>query len=67
MGGEVGPGGGSFFRDHAGNLWIAYHAWRSPSIGFSAGGQRRLSIARVEFENGIPTVLRPETIMSPGP
>ncbi len=49
IGGEIGPGGGSFFRDHDGSLWIAYHAWRSPSAGYVAGGQRRLSIGRVEF------------------
>jgi beta-xylosidase len=59
-GGEIGPGGGSFFRDRDANLWIAYHAWRSPSAGYVAGGQRRLSIARVDFEDGIPTVVRPE-------
>ena len=67
IGGEIGPGGGSFFHDHDGSLWIAYHAWRSPSAGYVAGGQRRLSIARVEFVNGIPTVLRPETMMAPSP
>ena len=67
IGGEIGPGGGSFFRDHDGNLWIAYHAWRSPSAGYVAGGQRRLSIAPVEFEDGIPTVIRPESILAPSP
>jgi beta-xylosidase len=60
VGGEIGPGGGSFFRDHDGNLWIAYHAWRSPSAGYASGGQRRLSIARVDFVDGLPTVIRPE-------
>lgn len=60
IGGEIGPGGGSFFRDHDGNLWIAYHAWRAPSAGYAAGGQRRLSIARIIFEDGLPAVLRPE-------
>jgi beta-xylosidase len=67
IGGEIGPGGGSFFRDHDGNLWIAYHAWRAPSAGYVAGGQRRLSIARVNFIDGLPTVLRPETIATPAP
>ena len=67
IGGEIGPGGGSFFRDHDGSLWIAYHAWRSPSAGYVAGGQRRLSIGRVEFVNDIPTVVRPETMMAPSP
>ena len=46
IGGEIGPGGGSFFRDQDGNPWIAYHAWRSPSAGYASGGQRRLSITR---------------------
>ncbi len=58
-GGEIGPGGASFFADHAGNLWIAYHAWRSPSAGYPSG-QRRLSIARIEFADGRPTILRPQ-------
>jgi beta-xylosidase len=60
IGGEIGPGGGSFFRDHDGNLWIAYHAWRNPSAGYASGGQRRLSVARILFEDGLPVVLRPE-------
>lgn len=60
LGGEIGPGGGSFFQDHDGNLWLAYHAWRSPSAGYVAGGQRRLSLARVEFVDEEPLVIRPE-------
>lgn len=60
IGGEIGPGGASFFHDHDGNLWIAYHAWRSPTSNYVAGGQRRLSLARIEFANGTLHVLRPE-------
>jgi beta-xylosidase len=67
IGGEIGPGGGSFFRDHDGNLWIAYHAWRAPSAGYVAGGQRRLSIAPVTFADDIPTVVSPVPAAVPAP
>lgn len=60
IGGEIGPGGGAFFRDHDGNLWMAYHAWRGPTAGYAAGGVRRLSLARVEFLDEEPLILRPE-------
>ena len=60
IGSEIGPGGGSFFHDHDGDLWLAYHAWRAPSAGYVAGGQRRLSLARIEFLDNEPLVVRPE-------
>lgn len=56
---HVGTGGAAFFRDASDNLWIAYHAWREPYVGYPSG-MRRLYLARVEFESGAPVVYRPE-------
>lgn len=56
---HVGPGGASFFRDASNNLWVAYHAWREPYVGYPAG-MRRLYLARVDFEAGKPIFRRPE-------
>lgn len=60
LGQEAGPGGASWVHDHDGNLWMAYHAWRYPYTSYAAAGQRRLSLARVEFVNGMPELFRPE-------
>jgi beta-xylosidase len=52
FGGKVaGPGGGAFFTDHDGELWLAYHAWTFPTVGYP-NGMRSLHIDRVGFENG---------------
>ena len=59
QGSEAGPGGVSFFRATDGTLWIAYHAWTEPFIGY-AGGQRSLHLARVGFEQGVPIFYRPQ-------
>lgn len=56
---HVGPGGASFFRDAGGTLWIAYHAWREPYVGYPAG-MRRLYLAQVDFDAGKPVFRRPE-------
>ena len=56
---EAGPGGASFFRAHDGSLWLAYHAWTPPDIGY-ARGQRRLHLARVAFAEHTPVIYRPE-------
>jgi beta-xylosidase len=60
QGDEVGPGGASFFRAADGELWIAYHAWTEPFVGYP-GGQRSLHLARVMFEQGVPIFYRPES------
>jgi beta-xylosidase len=54
-----GPGGASFFRDAEDGLWLAYHAWASPTIGYPSG-KRRLHLARVAFIEGAPVFYRPE-------
>lgn len=40
-------------------LWIAYHAWREPYVGYPAG-MRRLYLAQVDFEGTKPVFRRPE-------
>lgn len=57
----LGPGGQEFFTDVHGQLWMAFHAWRSPHVGYPAG-LRRLHLARVHFEGKHPIV----EIGSPG-
>jgi len=51
----LGPGGQEFFTDAAGQLWMAYHAWTPPHVGYPAGA-RSLHLAPVAFEDGRPTV-----------
>ena len=60
-GDSVGTGGASFFRDADGDLWIAYHAWTEPVVGYP-GGKRSLHLARVRWENGAPVFVRPEAM-----
>ena len=43
--GIAGPGGASVFRDRAGRLRIAFHAWSPDRLGYKAGGTRTLHIA----------------------
>lgn len=50
--GERGPGGASFFRDEAGEPWIAYHAWTAPVTNYWSGGARSLRMAKVGFDEG---------------
>lgn len=60
-GDSVGPGGASFFRDADGALWIAYHAWTEPVVGYP-GGKRALHVAQVHWQDGAPIFLRPEAM-----
>jgi len=59
IGRTVGPGGASFFTDYNNNVWIAYHAWTIPKVGYPVG-QRRLHLARVAFAGDQILVYRPE-------
>jgi beta-xylosidase len=43
----LGPGGGSFFEDTEGDLWLAYHAWTAPITTYAGGGARSLRIDRM--------------------
>jgi len=53
----AGPGGQEFFADPAGRLWMAYHAYTEPDVGYP--NSRRLHVLRVALDpNGVP-VLNP--------
>lgn len=59
--GALGPGGQEFFTDTTGKLWMAYHGWSSPIIGYSNGGARALRIDPISFAGGVPTLAGPTT------
>lgn len=63
----AGPGGQEFFTDAVGNQWMAYHAWRTPHIGYDNFGRRSLRIDRVRFEDGAPILDGPTTHPQPLP
>ncbi|BCX02993.1 MAG: endo-1,4-beta-xylanase [Candidatus Roseilinea sp.] len=66
--GEVaGPGGQEFFTDLAGNLWMAYHAWKSRNVGYTNLGRRSLRLDRVRFEGDVPILDGPTTDPQPLP
>lgn len=66
--GEVaGPGGQEFFTDMSGNLWMAYHAWKSRNVGYANLGQRSLRIDRVRFEGNTPVLDGPTSDPQPLP
>lgn len=62
VGDTVGPGGGSFFSTPDKQLWMAYHAWTAPDVGYAAGGQRRLYLGHVNFVDDKPVIVRPEAV-----
>jgi Glycosyl hydrolases family 43 len=52
-----GPGGQEFFADASGQLWMAYHAWTEPNVGYP--NSRRLHLMRVGFDPAGAPVLNP--------
>jgi hypothetical protein len=53
----VAPGGQEFFTDAGGQLWMAYHAYTDPNVGYP--NSRRLHLMPVAFDpSGVP-VLQP--------
>ncbi len=63
--GAAGPGGEAFFTDPAGKLWIAYHAWAQPAVGYGAGGVRSLRVDRVSLDGDAVVVRGPTTTAQP--
>lgn len=53
----AGPGGQEVFRDTAGGLRLAYHAWSAPRIGYPHG-IRTLRLQRLVVSNGVPSLTR---------
>lgn len=54
----LGPGGQEFFTDTEGQLWMAYHAWIEPNVGYPTG-KRSLRLEPVTFEAGEPVIPGP--------
>jgi beta-xylosidase len=63
----MGPGGQAFFTDAEGHLWMAYHAWTGENVTYSGGGQRRLHLDLVTFEDGVPVTNGPTSSPQPFP
>jgi beta-xylosidase len=62
----MGPGGETLFTDTENNLWMAYHAWTGPHVGYPAG-LRSLRIDPVTFEAGEPVIHGPTDDPEPLP
>jgi hypothetical protein len=62
----MGPGGEAFFTDAEGNLWMAYHAWIGPTVGYAAG-QRALHIDPVTFVGDQLVITGPNSDPQPLP
>jgi beta-xylosidase len=63
--GAAGPGGETFFTDTSGGVWIAYHAWTQPAVGYASGGVRSLRLDRVTFEGDAVVIRGPTTTPQP--
>ena len=48
----AGPGGQELFRDGSGRLWMAFHAYSEPDVGYPSS--RTLHLLLVRFANGAP-------------
>lgn len=53
----AGPGGQEFFTDTGGQLWMAYHAYTEPNVGYP--NSRRLHLLRVALDPIGAPVLNP--------
>lgn len=53
----AGPGGGEVFTDTAGGLWLAYHAYTVPAVGYP--NSRTLHLLRLSFAYGRPVLTPP--------
>jgi beta-xylosidase len=57
----VGPGHQSIIEDKDGDLWLTYHAWERPKVGYEAGGRRAMLIDELVVDDGTVRVLGPDT------
>jgi beta-xylosidase len=62
----MGPGGQVVVEGPDGGLWIVYHAWTGPDVGYPAG-MRSMRIDRIEFRDGRPVVAGPTADPQPAP
>jgi beta-xylosidase len=50
----AGPGGQEVVRDQAGGLWLTFHAWTEPNVGYP--NRRTLRVERLSFPYGTPVL-----------
>jgi hypothetical protein len=50
----AGPGGGAAFVTPRGNVWLAFHAFAQPEVGYP--NSRTLHLATVRISDGVPVV-----------
>ncbi len=63
----AGPGHQSIVSAPDGDLWMAYHAWDVERIGEDVGGERKMWLDELVFEDGKPVVLGPDAGPQPVP
>jgi beta-xylosidase len=56
----VSPGHQSVLTDRDGDLWLTYHAWQDPLVGYEAGGHRAMWIDELVIENAVLSVIGPD-------
>jgi beta-xylosidase len=61
-GAVAGPGGASVFDGRHGRVWLAYHAWQRPLVGYEAGGVRSLRVDPVDVLRGRVHVRGPSSV-----
>jgi hypothetical protein len=49
----AGPGGGSWFADASGHLWLDYDAWTAGCTSYSCGGARQLFVVPITIDTGL--------------
>jgi len=59
-GAVAGPGSPDLFLGLDGALWLAYHAWTAPEVGYPRGA-RSLRVEPIAFVDGAPVVRGPLT------
>jgi hypothetical protein len=52
FGDAVGAGGAEVLRDGTGRLWLVFHAWTAPHVGFP--NRRTLRMAVLDLSGGVP-------------
>jgi hypothetical protein len=53
----IGPGGPTLVTDTQGGLWMGFHAWQAPNVGFPHN--RLLYLRAITFVYGAPSVVPP--------
>jgi beta-xylosidase len=63
----AGPGHQGVVTDTDGDLWLTYHAWEHPTVGYERGGRRSMRIDELAIDAGKVQVLGPDIGPQPIP